>query len=162
VSLQRKNLFLNFFQTAQLYLIALENRYDFSNDMNFSSNTAHWSGNVRARFVLCLVPSQRPPKFAHFRSCSKCVRFVHSFPFPLQKKHCDSVKASWTKRQCSSSRRPASGTSGRSRLGPASFQSHTGVQEKRRLIRQFDRSRGPVVTLDMFVMVFLKFRCTYN
>ncbi|KAJ3624835.1 hypothetical protein MTP99_018429 [Tenebrio molitor] len=44
----------------------------------------------------------------------------------LYKKHCDSVKASWTKRRCSSSRRPASG---RTRLGPASFQSHTSVEE---------------------------------
>jgi hypothetical protein len=103
---------------------------------------AHWSPKERAAFMPRLVPIfGQIGGTAHFRSRPKCVRFVHSSPLPLQK-DCGSVKASWTER------RRASQEMGQ----PESLRHRSTHRHRpRRCIRQFERTRGPVVTHEKFL-----------
>jgi hypothetical protein len=83
---------------------------------------AYWSANERAPFVPRLVPTFRQIGDAG-RDSSTFVHalnvFVSFTPLLfLYKKDCDSVKASWTKRRCSSSKRRASLETGPNRFIP--------------------------------------------
>jgi hypothetical protein len=101
----------------------------------------------RSRNFPCFpINRWRRPKFVRFRSCSKCVRFVHSSLLPLQKRmrlrksELDKKTMLFLETTSRGGTQPAV-----SRVTPA-WKRHGSTNRHR--LRQFDRSRGPMVTID--------------